>query len=220
MYKFYTNSSASFQLAWYYFNKIAISNGVFHEHLMEYAGNVFNGIWFCHLLAQHTLYDVYCVQHRVYGIHARFDSPFSCHTNKEECTLREWGGGGRSMCMKANSKMRMYIILWNLVSKMLSSKSQDYIYSFNFLLNLPLFLFRLMNMNECWKKCHKRTKDIFPFTNFASTFLFHFFLIRAYIKSYSIVNWTSTLVVFEFFHVNIISVNQILYALNIIKRTS
>lgn len=33
-----------FHLAQYYFNKMAISNEVFHEHLMEYAGNVFNGI--------------------------------------------------------------------------------------------------------------------------------------------------------------------------------
>lgn len=52
-----------FHLARYYFNKMPISNEVFHEHLMEYAGNVFNGIWFRCLLSQHIIVccDMMCI---------------------------------------------------------------------------------------------------------------------------------------------------------------
>lgn len=62
----------SFHLAWYYSNKMAISNEVFHEHLLEYAGNVFNGIWFCRLLSRSTPIvwcDMYIVHTRLLIVH-------------------------------------------------------------------------------------------------------------------------------------------------------
>lgn len=96
---------------------------------------------------------VLCTVVQQYRIHSRLNSPFSCHINKKNGEKKK-----KDRCRWISPKMRVYFILWNLISKMLTSEAQDtrHIYSFIFLFILLRFLFRLMKiMNACWKRLEK-----------------------------------------------------------------
>lgn len=137
-----------FHLAQYYFNKMAISNEVFHEHLMEYAGNVFNGIWFCRLCSRRTpLYAVMCVcvlctLHRAYiHTYSTVDSPFSCHANKEECE------DIKDRCLwKPPLKVWVFIIQNDMIESI--RHFTIHLISFSF---CYYFYFDRINMDECSK---------------------------------------------------------------------
>lgn len=114
----YTIWSTLFHLAWHYFNKMAISNKIFHVHLMEYVGNEFNGIWFCHSLSSYTLFM--CIMY-VQLIRSSLVSPFSCYWT--HLIEREKEKRTKDRCGWASPKMRLYFILCNLISKMCIIKS-------------------------------------------------------------------------------------------------
>lgn len=149
------------------------------------------------MLSQHTIVccDVYCVLctlHSIGHTYSTFDSPFSCHANKEECEDR------KDRCLwKPPHKVWAFSVYY---PECYDRKHKTFYNSFNFFVILLLFPF--------WSNKYGR---MFKRTSLCGCIFIFFLVVKRLctqiVYSSKLMDW-KTFVSFELFHVNISSSNS------------